>query len=568
MKIGELIDRDPDPAGDRRGRYNLALMVDSGNALSEPNEDNNLIFSRQRSCSSASDRPDFTVVSVTPSQPTALPGGTLDVDLELRNAGNLEGASSWRVVLSGNSSPSVDDVIARSLRLGSIAGDRNDRHDQRDDRHPRGPDARTLLRRRGGRSGEHDPRSCSRSTTTASPSCRCRSDRACSRSRRSRSRWRISGSTTALRSPRRAVRASTSGRSQAARFPSGIALAADERRSDGHADGSGNLQRHVPRDQRNGDRDATLELVVAPIDGPLTIVTRRLLPGIVGSRLSAEHRRGAAAGRGRRLGDGDVHQHVELAAGIDARQRRLSPRSAHDCSGDFYIPIEASDGTNRASREIPLTIAEPGRLTLIGERLPSATFGDLYGYQLAVTGDNPVDPPIFSVVAGELPLGMMLSGQGEITGAPDAAGDFVFNVEVREAASGAKDTATFYLTVTTDEGLTIDPGSLPAATLNQPYEVVLVSGGWDVADSLGGRLLAGSPARTDGRARRARRVYALPDLRNTRRGSGERRRRDLGEGRGCSRTIAQGRVRPRGDGTDAAGEAGRRWLWVHRRRSA
>jgi subtilase family serine protease len=456
------------------GRYRLALVVDPDDAIAEPSENNNVVVSRLEIIVGER-RPDFAVGTVGALTPTAQPGGSLDVQLELSNAGNLQGATSWRVVLSGNSAASVDDVLGaastndQTLDVGQVVlldttiaipadltpglyyvGVVVDADNAVTELLEVNNDAVSEVQIQIGQG-------TLQIETDSLPPGLVGLEYGATLSASGGTgeyEWEVAGGT----------------------LPDGLAL--DPRRGIllgvPGVEGTSSVTFRVI--SGTAVEEATLELVIAPIDGPLTIVTHRLVPGFVGleypPRNEEEQRIIAVGGAGPATFTVTAGSPPGLTLDADGVLHGVPTTP-----GEFSMNVEAFDGTDTVSREIPVTIAEPGRLTLIGEQLPNATFQEAYAHQLVVTGSTPLDPPVFNLIAGELPAGLLLSGSGEITGAPEAAGDFVFNIEIRETASGAKDTATFYLKVAADDALVVTPGTLPIATLNQAYEAVLTAEG-------------------------------------------------------------------------------------------
>ncbi|CAN0594622.1 unnamed protein product, partial [Laminaria digitata] len=91
------------------GRYRLALVVDSAGQLAEPDENNNVFISTD-TLRLAAQQPDFVVTGVEPSVQNVPPGGSFQASMFLRNAGNLDGTSDWRLVLSRNQVVSREDL--------------------------------------------------------------------------------------------------------------------------------------------------------------------------------------------------------------------------------------------------------------------------------------------------------------------------------------------------------------------------------------------------------------------------------------------------------------------------
>jgi len=77
------------------------------------------------------------------------------------------------------------------------------------------------------------------------------------------------------------------------------------------------------------------------------------------------------------------------------------------------------------------------------------------------------------VTAGALPSGLVLSSAGVLSGTPTVTGSFTFTVTATDA-SGCSGTATYTLSVCVS-GLTLSPGTLPAATVGTAYGQTLAA---------------------------------------------------------------------------------------------
>lgn len=75
----------------------------------------------------------------------------------------------------------------------------------------------------------------------------------------------------------------------------------------------------------------------------------------------------------------------------------------------------------------------PPVLTITTVNLPAATVGGIYAQQLQVTGG--VAPYTWSVVAGALPAGVILSSSGVLSGIPSSSGPFNFTVQVTDSVA-------------------------------------------------------------------------------------------------------------------------------------
>ena len=139
-------------------------------------------------------------------------------------------------------------------------------------------------------------------------------------------------------------------------------------------------------------------------------------------------------------------------------------------------------------------------LTVTTSSVPDATFATSYSTTLEAAGG--AAPYAWSVVAGALPNGLTLSGDGVISGTPDVTGSFPFTARVTDAGGGSADGA-FTLTVNGlgDIVLTIDvPDSgqygwgygsgqhqakLEAMFLSAGTDLTLYATGYDVDDPAG-----------------------------------------------------------------------------------
>jgi hypothetical protein len=116
------------------------------------------------------------------------------------------------------------------------------------------------------------------------------------------------------------------------------------------------------------------------------------------------------------------------------------------------------------------------------ERLPVATVGTPYSYQVIVDGDP--DTFIFSLLQCCLPPGLTLSESGRISGTPTAAGTYTFWPAVTSPSGGSSERP---LTISVEEKLTVTTPSLPAATVAAAYPAtqLTASGGgsqtWSVS---------------------------------------------------------------------------------------
>lgn len=156
---------------------------------------------------------------------------------------------------------------------------------------------------------------------------------------------------------------------------------------------------------------------------------------------------------------------------------------------DGTVTFEAVDDSGQsATAELALVVISNTAPSITAET-PSFTLGAAAsGFVLEATGGNPPykwasaqstrladsawPEPIHR--PGEPPLGLALSEDGVVTGAPTEAGSFVWKVTVQDARglTGAED---IEFTVAPDRALTIGPSTLPNASVGEAYEVTLES---------------------------------------------------------------------------------------------
>jgi len=115
--------------------------------------------------------------------------------------------------------------------------------------------------------------------------------------------------------------------------------------------------------------------------------------------------------------------------------------------GSSSFTVEARDESGQTARKsFTITIEPPLPLVItnVGDELAPGTVGVSYGLQLFANGG--VRPYSWSVVAGQLPPGLSLSGSGLISGTPATAGTFPFTARATDQ-SGAQTTGELSIAV-------------------------------------------------------------------------------------------------------------------------
>ncbi|MBI2377620.1 MAG: putative Ig domain-containing protein [Deltaproteobacteria bacterium] len=223
--------------------------------------------------------------------------------------------------------------------------------------------------------------------------------------------------------------------------------------------------------------ERAFEISVSALGGPLTIVTRDLIPAIVGRQYppgadaSVQQQHLVAVGA-----EGPVLFSLDSVppAGLTLDTDGLLHGTPTE-RGVFHLDVRATDGASTATRTLTLTVAEAGRLSVVASELPRATIDEPYIVQLLDLGRIEGADVVFELVdgSGSLPDGLSLASNGQIAGIAERVGSWSFGVSVRDEAGAPSDTARFEIEVSTDAGFGITPSSLPVATLGVAYEAIV-----------------------------------------------------------------------------------------------
>lgn len=259
-------------------------------------------------------------------------------------------------------------------------------------------------------------------------------------------------------------------------LPAGISLLASSGELRGRATVTGRFEVEVEVTSAGSTARRTLSLSVIEPEAGLAIVTRNLPMGFVGQPYpgsESEPARLAVVGA-----QGEVRFELEEPPppGME-----LTPEGdligVPLAAGDHVLEVVARDEASEASRLIPLTIAEPGRLVLVSRVLPDATLDEPYRVPLEVLGAVASSTLSFSILGGPsyLPPGLALTPEGLLVGVPERVGEWSFVGEVYEQAEFTTDfdAGLFFLDVRAREGFAITPSSLPPARVGERYEARL-----------------------------------------------------------------------------------------------
>ncbi len=181
---------------------------------------------------------------------------------------------------------------------------------------------------------------------------------------------------------------------------------------------------------------ATLSINVgASTATPLAISTNSLSGGQQGSAYSASL---AASG-------GTTPYTWSISAGTLPAGLTLSSggqiSGTPSASGTSSFTVQVLDANNaQATQALSLAVqASSPSLTITTSSLPSATDGQAYTATLAASGGT--TPYTWTVSAGSLPSGLILSSTGQISGTPGSSGTSTFTVQVTDAANNSQTAA-------------------------------------------------------------------------------------------------------------------------------
>jgi len=136
--------------------------------------------------------------------------------------------------------------------------------------------------------------------------------------------------------------------------------------------------------------------------------------------------------------------------------------------GTYNFTVQVTDSSDATvTQALSITVTVPPPLSVVTGSLPNGIVNAPYSQTLQASSG--VQPYIWSVSLGILPIGLSLSPDGVISGTPIVTGFFPFTVEVTDSSTPKPQIATANL------GITINPGPTNNSRLNGHY-AFLVSG--------------------------------------------------------------------------------------------
>jgi uncharacterized protein (TIGR03437 family) len=142
--------------------------------------------------------------------------------------------------------------------------------------------------------------------------------------------------------------------------------------------------------------------------------------------------------------------------------------------GSFSFRIRATDADGcPGEKSYTISVVCPA-ISLTPNTLPGAGLGVAYSQTLSASGGE--SPYTFSRTAGALPPGLFLGSNGALGGTPNATGNYNFTIQATDRNGCAGSRAYSMLVVC--PGITLGPGTLPAATVGASYsQSISASGG-------------------------------------------------------------------------------------------
>jgi large repetitive protein len=213
----------------------------------------------------------------------------------------------------------------------------------------------------------------------------------------------------------------------------------------------------------SGSRTATAELSIVVVRA-LAVQTSSLPDAVLGQEYATSL--AAVGGRGAL---------TWTLIGGDAPWLTFSPTGVlsgtPEAQGASTITVEVADESGQeATRQLSIVVRAP--LAVAAITLPTATQGRAYAQQLVATGGDGAYS--WTLESGVLPVGVVLTTGGALTGTPTESGDHAFTVQVMD---GAGRVATRSLTLTVEPAPTIQSSSLPFGDVGTPYAAQLQATG-------------------------------------------------------------------------------------------
>ncbi|HMG33135.1 MAG TPA: putative Ig domain-containing protein [Blastocatellia bacterium] len=153
-------------------------------------------------------------------------------------------------------------------------------------------------------------------------------------------------------------------------------------------------------------------------------------------------------------------------------------------SSNVVIRVTDSQGSV-ATKALSIAVRPAAPLTIATQQLPRGSIGSTYSQSIGASGGQ--TPYTWTLQAGSLPDGLIISHGGVISGIPEHAGTFSFTIKVTDA-SGSNSSTTLAITINPNAlALTLDTQNLSDAVVGEEYaDQLQASGGsapynWEIS---------------------------------------------------------------------------------------
>jgi hypothetical protein len=218
-------------------------------------------------------------------------------------------------------------------------------------------------------------------------------------------------------------------------------------------------------------KSMTSTVIVTPAP---SITTTSLASGTVGTAYSATLQASGGAG----TLTWSMASGSTLPAGLSlSSSGAISGTPTTPATTSFTVKVTDSSGAQAgalsATQQLSITI-KPTALAITTTSLSNGVLGVAYSAALAASGGT--GTMSWSVTTGSLPGGLNLSGAGEISGTPTAAGATSFTVTATDSGTPPQ-TANQSLSITINPKLAITTTALPNGVVSTAYSASLQSSG-------------------------------------------------------------------------------------------
>ncbi|MDF9875958.1 putative Ig domain-containing protein [Cellulosimicrobium cellulans] len=193
------------------------------------------------------------------------------------------------------------------------------------------------------------------------------------------------------------------------------------------------------------------------VDRPV-IVTTELPSGVVGDDYSVEVEATGSPTLEFAVTAGELPDGLSL----DPATGELSGQPTTE--GSFTVTVSVTNAVGADSREFTIDVLQAPQI--ITETLPAGEVGGGYQAVVEAIGSDPIS---FSVVAGELPPGLVLdAATGALTGEPTASGDYTFTIGAQNDAGTDEREYTIAIDAVAPPSPDTDDGTGKPAPTSEP----------------------------------------------------------------------------------------------------